>query len=276
LARLFRVPAQAPRPEELPRLVKVKDDVYLVQNAQNNLDDIIRFGGNVTIYLTDEGVILFDSKNAQMHADLVSKVRSLSDKPIKYVVLTHSHPDHSAGSEKMQQSGATVMISREDWALMAQQHMPGLPQIAYHGQAALHLGGKQVLLDEFCGHTRGDTVAFLPGPRVLIVGDLVTVPDSIPEIVGYSDGGNWTDLGLALNALAGIDFDVMIPGHGPPLTKAEFLKHRDKVIAIRERVRTLTHQGRSRQEIAHVLRQEFNYGGGLADAQIAPMMQELK
>jgi glyoxylase-like metal-dependent hydrolase (beta-lactamase superfamily II) len=260
----------------MPQLVKVKDDIYLVKNVRDTLGDIIRFGGNVTIYLTDDGVILFDSKNGQMHDDLVAKVRSLTDKPIKYVVLTHSHPDHSGGSEKMEQAGATVIISREDWALMAQAHMPGLPQLTYHGQAGLHLGGKQVLLDEFCGHTRGDTVAFLPGPRVLIAGDLVTVPDSIPQIVGYADGGNWTDLGLALDALAKIDFDIMIPGHGPPLTKALFMKQRDKVVAIRERVRTLVRQGRSQQDIAKALRKEFNYGGGLADGQIAPMMQELK
>ena len=118
--------------------------------------------------------------------------------------------------------------------------------------------------------------ACLPGPRVVIAGDLVTVPDSIPEIVGYADDGNWTDLGLALDSLADIDFDVMIPGHGPPLTKAQFLKQRDKVIAIRERVRALTRQGRSRDEIAKALLREFNYGTGLAAGQIAPMMQELK
>jgi glyoxylase-like metal-dependent hydrolase (beta-lactamase superfamily II) len=276
LARTFRVPPRTPTPAEMPRLVKVKDDVYMIQNVNNTLADIIRFGGNVTIYLTDDGVILFDSKNAQMHDDIVSKVRSLTDKPIRYVVLTHSHADHSGGSKKMEEMGATVIISREDWQLMAKAHMPGLPQITYHGQMDMHLGGKQVLLDEFCGHTRGDTVAYLPGPRVLIAGDLITVPDTIPEIVGYGDGGNWTDLGLALDSLAKIDFDVMIPGHGPALTKAQFLKQRDKVIAIRERVRALTRQGRSRDEIAKALLKEFNYGGGLATGQIAPMMQELR
>jgi glyoxylase-like metal-dependent hydrolase (beta-lactamase superfamily II) len=276
MARMFRTPPGTPTPAEMPRLVKVKDDVYMIQNVNNTLADIVRFGGNVAIYLTDDGVILFDSKYAQMHDDIVAKVRSLTDKPIKYVVLTHSHLDHSGGSQKMEEMGATVIISREDWQLMAKAHMPGLPQIAYHGQMNMHLGGKQVLLDEFCGHTRGDTVAYLPGPRVLIAGDLVTVPDSIPEIVGYGDGGNWTDLGLALDSLAQIDFDVMIPGHGPALTKAQFLKQRDKVIAIRERVRALARQGRSRDEIAKTLLKEFNYGSGLAAGQIAPMMQELK
>jgi glyoxylase-like metal-dependent hydrolase (beta-lactamase superfamily II) len=277
VARSFRGAGQAGRTPALPpKLVKVKDDVYMIQNSENTVAQIGQFGGNVTICLTPDGVILFDSKYGPMHDDIVAKVRSLTDKPIKYVVLTHSHPDHSGGSGKMEEMGATVIISKEDRDLMAKAHLPGLPQVAYHGEAELDLGGQQVELREFCGHTRGDTVAYLPGPRVLIAGDLVTVPDSIPEIVGYADGGNWTDLGIALNALATIDFDVMIPGHGPALTKQQFLKHRDKVIAIRERVRTLARQGRSREEITKVLLREFNYGSGPAAGQIGPMMQELK
>jgi cyclase len=261
---------------ELPRLVKVRDDVYVIQNAENTVAQIGPFGGNVTIYLTDEGVILFDSKNERMHDDIVAKVRSLTDKPIKYVVLTHNHGDHAGGAAGMEAIGATVIISEEDRARMAATNQPGLPQVAYHGETQLFLGGKQVQLREFCGHTRGDTVALLPGPRVVIAGDLVTVPDSIPEIVNYSDGGNWTDLGKSLDEIARMDFDLMVPGHGPVLTKQEFLKHRDKVVAIRERLRALNRQGKSAEEITQTLLKEFNYGTGPAAGQIAPMMVELK
>src|SRR6185437_9094637 len=72
MARMFQVPQQAPTPAELPRLVKVKDDVYMIQNVNNNLSDILRFGGNTTIYLTDDGVILVDSRYPQMHDDIVA------------------------------------------------------------------------------------------------------------------------------------------------------------------------------------------------------------
>ena len=270
-------PGQAPAPPaELPRLVKVKDDVYVIQNINNTVAEIGPFGGNVTIYLTGEGVILFDSKNDRMHDDIVAKVRSLTDKPIKYVVLTHNHGDHAGGSAKMQAAGATVIISAEDREQLAKANQPGLPQLAYHGEAELFLGGKEIRLREFCGHTRGDTVALLPGPRVLIVGDLVTTPDTIPQIVNYGDGGNWTDLGKTLDELARMDFDVMVGGHGPVLTKAEFLKHRDKVAAIRERLRTLNRQGVSQEEITQTLLKEFNYGTGPAAGQVAPMIGELK
>jgi glyoxylase-like metal-dependent hydrolase (beta-lactamase superfamily II) len=264
---------QAQPAPPLPRLVKVKDDVYLIQNVNDVVAEIGPNGGNVTIYLTNDGVILFDSKNDRMHDDIVAKVRSLTDKPIKYVVLTHNHGDHSGGVAKMMEMGATAIISTEDREQLARGNQPVLPQLAYHGEAALYLGGKEVQLREFCGHTRGDTVAFLPGPRVLIVGDLVTTPDSIPQIVNYGDGGNWTDMGKTLDALAKIDFDVMVGGHGPLLTKAEFLKYHDKVAAIRERVRALNRKGRTQEEIAAAVLKEFNYTNA---GQVGQMMRELK
>ncbi len=130
----------------LPRLVKVKDDVYVIQNPENTVAQIGALGGNVTIYLTNDGVILVDSKNEQMHEDIVSKVRSLTDKPIKYVVLTHNHGDHSGGSAKMQQLGATVIISEEDRQNMQRGNPPGLPQITYRERAQIFLDGREVRL----------------------------------------------------------------------------------------------------------------------------------
>ena len=261
---------------EATRLVKVKDDVYVIQNVNNTVADIGQFGGNVTIYLTDAGALLVDSKNERMHDDIVAKVKTLTDKPISYVVLSHNHGDHAGGAAKMQAAGATVVISREDREQLAKAGQAGLPPVAYHDSLQLFLGGKEVQLREFCGHTRGDTVVVLPAARVVVAGDLVTTPDSIPQIVNYGDGGSWTDMGRTLDEIAKLDFDVLVAGHGPVLTKDAFLRHRDKVAAIRERVRALNRQRASQQEITDALLKEFNYGTGPAAGQIAPMMAELK
>src|SRR6266478_387762 len=91
-----------------PQLVKIRDDIYVIQNVNANLAEIMSLGGNIIVYLTDEGVILVDSKNDRLHDDVVAKVRSLTGKPIKYVILTHNHSDHSGGAEKMAAMGATV------------------------------------------------------------------------------------------------------------------------------------------------------------------------
>ena len=268
--------AGQPAPAQPPRLVKVKDDVYVIQNVNDVVAEIGAFGGNITVYLTNEGVILVDSKNDQMHDDVVAKVKSLTDKPIKYVVLTHNHQDHSGGAARMQQIGASVIISRDDRQQMARGGQTGLPQITYSRNAGVALGGKEVQLTEFCGHTRGDTVVYLPAARVVVAGDLVTTPDTIPQIVNYGDGGNWTDMGKTLDAIAAMDFDFMVAGHGPVLTKQQFLDHRAKVGRIRERARTLVKEGRTQEEIAQTLLKELNWGDGPAAGNIPGMMAEFR
>jgi glyoxylase-like metal-dependent hydrolase (beta-lactamase superfamily II) len=262
---------------ERPRLLKVKDDVYVIQNAGNDLSQILQFGGNMAVYLTNDGVIIFDSKVDMLHDDVVAKIKTLTDKPIKYVVLTHNHADHSGGVAKMVQAGATVVVSRDDRRAMAQGAPDApLPQITYSRYGEVFLGGKEVQLSEHCGHTRGDTVAYLPAARVVIAGDLVTTPDGIPTIVSYQEGGNWTDMGKALDAIAALDFDVLIGGHGPVLSKQEFLKYRDRVTHIRERARALVKEGKSREEFTQALIREFNYGSGPAQMNIPGMMVELR
>ena len=263
-------------PATPPTLVKVRDDVYVVQNVNHVVAEIGQNGGNATILLTSDGVILIDTKNDRVHDDLVAKVKSLTDKPIKYAVLTHSHADHSAGAAKLQAEGTTIVASTATRENMLRANMPGAPQVTYSGSALIALGGKEVQLREFRGHTRGDTVALIPSARLLVAGDLVTTPETIPPIVNYADGGSWSDLGRTLDELAKLYFDTLIGGHGPLLTRADFLKFRDRITAIRERVRALNRERKTQDEIAQTLQKELNWGSGPAAGNIAGMMQELR
>jgi cyclase len=274
----FPAPAASAEPAEPTRLVRVSEDVYAIINVNDAVvPDIPLYGGNVTVYLTDEGVVLVDAKTDGMHDDLVAKVRSLTDAPIKYVVLTHNHADHSGGAAPLQALGATVIASATTRRRMATAGQPaGLPQIGYEGRAEIVLGGKRVELVEFCGHTSGDTVVFLPDARVVVSGDLVTTPDSIPQVTNYADGGSWTDMVRTLDTLAALDFDFLVAGHGPVLTKQRFLEHRDRIAAIRTRAQQLVRDGRSQNEIAAALTAEFNWGSGFAAGNIPGMMIELR
>ena len=259
-----------------PRLVKVADDLYVIQNQNHTVAEIGQNGGNVAIVVTAEGVVLVDSKFERMHDDIMAKVKSATDKPVRYLVLTHNHGDHSGGAARLQALGATVVSSVASRDNMARANMAGRAHVAYTGRAELELGGTRLELRELRGHTRGDTVISLPARRAVIAGDLVTTPDSIPAIVNYADGGNWTELGESLDAIAGMDFDVLVGGHGPNLTKPEFLKFRDKAHGIRERVRALNREKKSQDEIAQTLIKEFNWGTGPAAGNLAGMMLELR
>jgi cyclase len=259
-----------------PRLIKVADDVYVIQNANHTVAEIGQNGGNVSVVVTRDGVILVDSKFERMHDDIMAKVKSVTDRPVRYLVLTHNHGDHSGGAARFQSMGVTVVSSVASRENMARANMAGRAQVAYSGAAELELGGTRLELRELRGHTRGDTVVSLPARRVMIAGDLVTTPDSIPAIVNYADGGNWTELGESLEAIGRMDFDVLVGGHGPNLTKAEFTTFKTKVHGIRERFRALLREKKTQDEIAQTLNKEFNWGSGPAAGNLAGMLQELR
>jgi glyoxylase-like metal-dependent hydrolase (beta-lactamase superfamily II) len=274
--RAQQAPAPAAAPAPPPTLVKVRDDVYVIQNVNHVVAEIGQNGGNATVLLTNDGVVLIDTKNDRVHDDLVAKVKSLTDRPIRYAVLTHSHADHSAGAAKLQAMGVTIIATVATRENMLRVNAPGVPQVTYTGYSQVVLGGKEVQLREFRGHTRGDTVALIPSARVAIAGDLVATPDTIPAIVNYGDGGSWSDLGRTLDEVAKLDFDTLIGGHGPVLTRAEFLKYRDRIAAIRERVRVLNRERKTQDEITQTLLKEFNWGNGPAAGNIPGMLQELR
>ena len=267
---------QPPPPGPPPVLVKVKDDLYIVQNQANNMADLIGYGGNASIFLTDDGVILMDAKSDREHDDLIAKVKSLTDKPIKYVVLTHNHADHSAGVPKLKAMGVNVIISAADRDNMIKGKQPGAPDFGYVGRANFNLGGKEVQLYQYRGHTRGDTVVYLPSDRVMILGDMLTTAETIPMIVNYPDGGSWTDWTISMNDILKLDFDTAIPGHGPMVTKAQVAELRNKMAAIQDRIRGMVRDKKSQEEITAAIVKEFNWGFGPSAGNIAGMMQELR
>jgi cyclase len=269
--------AQQPSTGVPSKLVKVRDDFFMIENINATVADIGSYGGNIAVYLTDEGVVLVDSKNERTHDDVVAKVRSLTDKPIKYVVLTHNHGDHAGGAPKMQAIGATILISVNDRENMARApNVAWVPQFGYVGRAQLVMGGKEVRLYEVRGHTRGDTAVYFPAARVVAMGDLLTTSEDIPLIGNYPDGGSWMDWSKSVDEILQLDFDVAIPGHGPMVTKQQVVNIRNKMVAIRERVRTMNREKKTQQEITDTLIKEFNWGMGPSAGNIPAMMQELR
>jgi glyoxylase-like metal-dependent hydrolase (beta-lactamase superfamily II) len=270
-------PAQnQPQAGPPPELVKVKDDIYIVQNRQHIGAEIQAYGGNATIFLTDDGVVLVDSKNDREHDDLIAKIKSLTAKPIKYVILTHNHGDHSAGAPKLKALGATVIISAADRDNMARTNQAFVPDFGFIGQAELTLGGKKVEMYQFRGHTRGDAIVYFPASRVVVLGDLLTTAETIPMIVNYPDGGSWSDWSISMDQILRMDFETAIPGHGPMVTKSQVAELRNKMVTIRERVRAMNREKKTQEEIQQTLVKEFNWGFGGSAGNIAGMMQELR
>ena len=119
-------------------IVKVKDDLFVIHN------DFVP--GNTTALVTDEGVVLVDDKFEQDAPNILSLLKTVTNQPVKYVVNTHHHGDHSGGNARMQIAGAQLIASEQARRYMVDGKQPGQPGVTFVDRALIHLGGKAVEL----------------------------------------------------------------------------------------------------------------------------------
>jgi cyclase len=253
---------------------KTKDDLYT----------IIGDGGNVAVLITNEGVLLIDDKFEQDHDQIVAKVKSVTNQPIKYVISTHYHADHSGGNGKMMQMGGVEIIStansRKNILEHKQSNAPPnvVPaQITFTEETSVFIGGKEVRARYFGrGHTNGDAVIYFPADRTIHTGDLMA---GASPLIDYNGGGSLVDWAKTLDGvLKNLDFDTVIPGHGNVTNKSGLQTYRDNVDKLRTRVTGLIKQGKSQTEIAKVMETEYNWAPNSLQQQwsVPGFMKELK
>jgi glyoxylase-like metal-dependent hydrolase (beta-lactamase superfamily II) len=235
------------------KLNKISDDLYELQTADQGTSN----GGNVAIYITPEGVILVDDKFALNFDDIIASVKSVTDKPVKYVISTHHHGDHTGSSAKMIAGGALVVAHRNNRLNMERGKMPGLPQITFADEAEVFLGGKQIrTYHPGNGHTNGDAVVLFPAQRTIHTGDLFV---SSAPLIDYTNGGNLTEWPATLDNILKLDFDTVIPGHGPIMKKADILAFRTKLQNMRGVVTTMLREKKTKDEITQTLIRDFGF-----------------
>jgi len=233
-------------------VVKLKDDLFVIHN------DYVP--GNTTVMVTNEGVILVDDKFEIDFDNIVAEVKKITNQPVKYVINTHHHGDHSGSNAKMQALGAQVVTSWQARQNMVDGKQPGLSNITIDNRASLYLGGKRVDLFYFGrGHTNGDIVALFPAQRVLASGDLFTIGDTTPELVDYPGGGSAKQWPQTISGVLSLDFDRVVPGHGTVGTKADMRKFYDTSVKLKDRVHEMIVAKKSKDEIAKMLTAEFHY-----------------
>jgi cyclase len=229
LAGLCLVWSQQGQPPKQPITVqKVTDNLWVLMT--NN-------AGNVAVMPTSEGVLLVDDKFDQDGPEILAKVKTISDKPIKYILNTHQHGDHTGGNAFMlTNTPAQILIHKNARANMVAGKQPGLPQVTYADEAQVFVGGKEVSAHHLGrGHTNGDAVILFPSERVLHTGDLF-VNGSAP-FIDYSAKGSIVEWDKTLDRVLALDFDIVIPGHGPVTKKADLMKWRDSIAELRSRTK---------------------------------------
>jgi len=207
-----------------------------MEKVTDNLYVIIGNGGNVAVMPTSDGVLLVDDKFAQDGPEILAKVKSVSDKPIRYVLNTHQHGDHTGGNAALLAASATVIAHKNARANMVTQKMPGLPPITFSDETQVFLGGKEVQARHLGrGHTNGDAVIYFPSERVLHTGDLF-VNGGAP-FIDYSSGGTIVAWDKTIEEALKYDVDTVIPGHGPVAKKADLMKWRERLATLRSRAK---------------------------------------
>jgi len=248
---------------------KLRDDMFVIRN------DYVP--GNTTVMVTNEGVVLVDDKFDIDHANILAQLKTFTNQPIKYVVNTHHHGDHSGSNAKMQALGAQVVSSQQAREHMVDGNQPGLPNVTIDGHGTLFLGGKRVDLYQFGrAHTSGDVVVLFPAQRVLAAGDMFTVGADTPQLVDYPGGGSAKEWPATVDGVLRLDFDTVVPGHGMVVDKAAMRTFRGTAERLKNRVHELIVKKASRDDIIKMLKSEFSYADFHINASIDGLLVELR
>jgi len=196
---------------------------------------------NTGIIIGDDAVMIIDATATPVAAQgVIAKVREITDKPIKYVVLTHYHAVRVLGASGYKEEGLEQIIASQDTydlivergrqdmeseigrfprLFQAVESVPGLtwPTMSFLGEMTLWLGKLEVKIEQLGrGHTKGDTIVYLPSQNICFSGDLVEA-----DAACYTGDAYLADWPQTLDNLAAMKFDKLVPGRGPALIGRE-------------------------------------------------------
>jgi glyoxylase-like metal-dependent hydrolase (beta-lactamase superfamily II) len=233
-------------------LIKLQDDLYVIHNEY--------VPGNTTALITSEGVILVDDKFEIDVDNVVALLKTVTNQPIKYVINTHYHGDHSGGNAKLQAAGTIAVASMQARERMVAANQSGQPDVTVQPRGSLHLGGKSVELYWFGrAHTDGDVVVLFPQNRALAAGDMFTVGEGTPQLIDYAGGGSAKEWTATVAKVLELDFDTVVPGHGDVVKKADMQAFRTSTARLTELVTQAVRAGKSRAEVEALMRMEFGW-----------------
>src|SRR6202050_2979000 len=247
--------AQAPQPD----FSKVEIKTTKISNTFYTLEGQ---GGTIGVLVGPDGIFMVDSQFAPLSQKIAAAIHQISNQPIRFMVNTHVHGDHTGGNENFAKMGATI-FSRDELRYRLAHPSPGannapgvpapaaaLPVVTYEGPVTIHMDGEDVhLIPILRAHTDGDTLVYFPGNDVLMTGDYfrsIQFPN-FDRVNGGSLDGMIEGLGITIG-MAGPKTKI-IPGHGPAVDRAAVTAHRDMILVVRDKVAALVQQGKTVEEV---------------------------
>ena len=220
-------------------------------------------GGNITVVVAKDGIILVDGQFAPLHDKIKAAVAAISSLPIKYLVNTHYHGDHTGGNEAFAKEGVTVVAQDNVKKRLAAGTTNGLtgaktppapqgalPSDTYTNFSKIRLQGRVADLKHIPNaHTDGDTYVWFKTARVLATGDTFT-NGRYPNI-DFANGGNIKGMIAAADVYLKLTNarTKIVPGHGPVADKAALTEFRTMLVTARDRMAKLVKDGKTEDEV---------------------------
>ncbi len=233
--------------------VPVADGLYMLMGQ----------GGNIGVSTGTDGVLLIDDQYAPMNEKIVAAISALTEQPVKMVLNTHWHGDHTGGNELFAGAGALIVahdnvrkrMNAAHFSKFFQSESPpsppaALPVVTFSSAVTLHLNGMTIQVRHVPpAHTDGDSIIWFPDANVVHLGD--TFFNELYPFIDVDSGGSMRGMIAAIdNALPRIDTATKImPGHGPLADKGALIRYRNMLSTVADRVDALIADGQSQQQI---------------------------
>jgi len=233
--------------------VPVADGIYMLMGQ----------GGNIGVSVGIDGVLLIDDQFAPMHDKIVAAVRAITEQPIKMLLNTHWHRDHTGGNELFAGSGVLIVAHDNVRKRMSSSHFSSffrsesppsppaaLPVVTFDSAVTLHINDMTIHAQHVPpAHTDGDSIIWFREANVVHLGD--TFFNGFYPFIDIDSGGSIRGMIAAVDqALPVIDAATKImPGHGPLADREALVRYRDMLNTVAERIEARVADGQSRQQV---------------------------
>ncbi len=233
------------------------------QKAVDGVYMLVGPGGNIGISVGEDGVFMIDDLFAPLTEKIKAAIAEVSDQPVRFLINTHHHADHTGGNENLGGAGAVIVahenvrkrLSTEQIIEFFNMKLPpspkaALPVITFTRDVTFHLNGDDLYVFHVKNaHTDGDAVIHFRGANVIHTGDLYF--EGLYPFIDIASGGSVNGMIEGVTQLLPMldDASKVIPGHGPLSDKSKLTAYRDMLITIRDRISQQIEAGKTLEEV---------------------------